>query len=243
MNIQIKTIQKMTLTSIAETQEKLTSNKRVNSYNEWDLLEEVIVGTPINAFFSFWDPIDKYLYSEEELKEIEHYLKFKQPYPIEYIKKGIEARARFINILEKEGVKVKNVEEVSYHKGFSTSLWKTAGGFCAANPRDLFIVIGNKIIEAPMCSRSRYFESRAYRSLWKEYAQNGAEIVAAPRPLLSDDLYNLNFASADSTTPYILTNQEPVFDAADFIRCGRDIIGQLSHVTNQTGVDWLQRHW
>ena len=137
---------------------------------------------------------------------------------------------------------MRRVEEVYYNKGFSTPLWETSGGFCAANPRDLFLVIGNKIIEAPMCSRSRYFESRAYRSLWKEYTQNGAEIVAAPKPLLSDNLYNPNFTSPDSTTPYILTNEEPVFDAADFIRCGRDIIGQLSHVTNQAGVDWLQKH-
>ncbi len=232
----------MATNTIVETLKKPITNKTVNSHNEWDLLEEVIVGSPKNAFFSFWDPIDRYLYSQKELTEIERYLKLKQPYPREYIEKGIQAKERFIHILEAEGVKVRRVEEVGYNQEFFTPLWKTAGGFCAANPRDLFIVIGDQIIEAPMCSRSRFFETRAYRSLWKEYAENGAYIVAAPRPLLSDDLYNPDFASPNSATPYILTNQEPVFDAADFIRCGRDIIGQLSHVTNQVGIDWLQRH-
>ncbi|MCB9348853.1 MAG: amidinotransferase [Lewinellaceae bacterium] len=214
----------------------------VNSYTEWDLLEEVIVGTPKNAFFSFWDPIDQLVYNPAELSEIERYLKLQQPYPQDYIQKASLAVERFIHILEAEGVKVRRVEEVMYEQQFSTPAWKTAGGFCAANPRDLLIVIGDQIIEAPMCSRSRYFEARAYRPLLKEYVEKGAHLVAAPKPMLSDALYNPDFASADSDTPYVLTNHEPVFDAADFIRCGRDIIGQLSHVTNQAGIDWLQRH-
>ena len=78
----------------------MTLNKGVTSHNEWDLLEEVIVGTPKNAFFSFWEPIDRYLYNEEELKKINPYLKFNHPYPIEYIERGIQAKERFIHILE-----------------------------------------------------------------------------------------------------------------------------------------------
>jgi len=47
----------------------------VNSHTEWELLEEVIVGNPENAFVSFWDPVDKLVYSTAELAEIEQYLK------------------------------------------------------------------------------------------------------------------------------------------------------------------------
>lgn len=103
-------------------------------------------------------------------------------------------------------------------------------------------MIGNQIIETPMSSRSRYFEGLAYHDLFKEYADQGARWVAAPKPRLLDELYNKDYERADSPTPYVLTNYEPIFDAADFVRCGRDIIGQLSHVTNQSGVDWLQNH-
>jgi glycine amidinotransferase len=60
--------------------------------------------------------------------------------------------------------------------------------------------------------------------------------------MLRDDLYNPDFRAPDSPTPYVLTEVEPVFDAADFVRCGRDIIGQESHVTNRSGIEWLQRH-
>lgn len=35
---------------------------------------------------------------------------------------------------------------------------------------------------------------------------------------------------------------EPVFDAADFVRCGRDLFVTQSNVTNQAGITWLRRH-
>jgi len=214
----------------------------VNSHTEWDSLEEVIVGSPEQAFASFWDPLDKLVYSVEEIAQIEKYLKLYQPYPPEYIKAAHAAMERFIHILEAEGIKVRRVDEVDYSKGFSTPDWQTNSGFCATNPRDPFIVIGDQIIEAPMCSRSRYFEVRSYRRLFNEYARAGARWVSAPKPLLQDELYNPDFAAENATTPYVLTEAEPIFDAADFVRCGRDIIGQLSHVTNQMGINWLQRH-
>ena len=60
----------------------------------------------------------------------------------------------------------------------------------AAMPRDILIVVGDEIIEAPMAWRSRFFEYRAYRPLLKEYFKRGAKWTTAPKPLLSDDLYD-----------------------------------------------------
>lgn len=58
-------------------------------------------------------------------------------------------------------------------------------------PRDILIVIGNEIIEAPMAWRSRFFEYRAYRSLIKDYFRRGAKWTAAPKPQMSDELYDM----------------------------------------------------
>ena len=60
----------------------------------------------------------------------------------------------------------------------------------AAMPRDLLMVVGDEIIEAPMAWRSRFFEYRAYRPLLKEYFKQGAKWTTAPKPLMSDDLYD-----------------------------------------------------
>nr|VFK25241.1 MAG: hypothetical protein BECKLPF1236B_GA0070989_14672 [Candidatus Kentron sp. LPFa] len=142
----------------------------------------MIVGSPEQAFAAFWDPLDKLVYSKEKIAEIERHLKLYQPYPQEYIKAARAAMERFIRILEAEGVIVRRVESFDHTKSFSTPDWQTPGGFCAANLRDSFMVVGNRIIEAPMCSRSRFFEARAYRKLLNKYAKAGAQLISAGQP-------------------------------------------------------------
>ena len=66
----------------------------------------------------------------------------------------------------------------------------TSNGMYAAMPRDILLVVGNEIIEAPMAWRSRYFEHRAYRSLMKEYFVKGAKWTAAPKATMCDELYD-----------------------------------------------------
>jgi glycine amidinotransferase len=95
-----------------------------------------------------------------------------------------------------------------------------------------------------MADRSRYFEALPYRRLFTEYLRAGARLSAAPRPRLSDTLYRQNYALDYEQSPaeYGLTEEEPVFDAADLVRCGRDIFIQRSQVTNELGILWLRRH-
>ena len=57
-------------------------------------------------------------------------------------------------------------------------------------PRDIILVIGDEVIECPMAWRSRFFEYRAYRSLMKEYFRGGARWTTAPKPQMSDELYD-----------------------------------------------------
>ena len=63
-------------------------------------------------------------------------------------------------------------------------------GLYAAMPRDILLVVGNEIIEAPMAWRSRFFEYRAYRPLMKEYFNKGAKWTTAPKPTMADELYD-----------------------------------------------------
>ena len=72
-------------------------------------------------------------------------------------------------------------------------------------PRDILMVIGEEIIEAPMSWRSRFFEYRAYRPLVKEYFQRGAKWTPAPKSEMSDDLYEevcLSIACSFSVTAF-----------------------------------------
>lgn len=95
------------------------------------------------------------------------------------------------------------------------------------------------MIESPMAWRTRFFEYRSYRPLLKEYFSRGAQWVCAPKPLMSDQLYERDYPMADIPAreklieegKYITTEFEPCFDAADFYRAGKDIIAQRSHVS------------
>lgn len=217
----------------------------VNSHNEWDPLEEVIVGSVEGAMFPTWDGINKHTVPSGEWEKISQRINPNgSPYPPEYIAAAKRDLEEFIHILRAEGVIVRRVDDADYAAAFGTPAWQVSSGFCAANPRDPFLVIGNEIIETPMADRSRYFEAWAYRSLFKEYFKAGARWVAAPKPQLPDALFDPTYQPPPPDAPnrFVLTEFEPVFDAADFVRCGRDIFGQLSHVTNRLGAEWLQRH-
>ena len=100
-------------------------------------------------------------------------------------------------------------------------------------------MIGNEIIEAPMAWRSRFFEYRAYRPLIKEYFKQGAKWTTAPKPQMADQLYDFKYPIDNvmdrhklaAKGKFVTTEFEPCFDAADFIRAGRDIFVQRSQVS------------
>jgi glycine amidinotransferase len=232
-----------TLTRQAATQlvDAQTSACQVNSYNEWDPLEEVIVGRLEGATI----PPGHITVTYNVPRAIAQLVKLfgGMRYP-GWMKRAAERQLdEFIHVLEAEGVKVRRPEIIDFKRRFSTPDWSSRG-FCIACPRDGFLVIGDEIIETPMAWRSRYHEAFAYRPLFKEYFRGGARWTAAPRPQLLDALYDQKFKMPVPGGPmrYVINDWEPVFDAADFIRAGRHIFYQKSNVTNDSGVEWLRRH-
>ncbi len=63
---------------------------------------------------------------------------------------------------------------------------------------------------------------------------------------MADPLYDEGVRSGsvpfDFAAGPLLTAVEPVFDAASFVRFGRDIFWQPDLVSNELGAEWLQRH-
>ena len=78
---------------------------------------------------------------------------------------------------------------IRFFQSYETPDFKSQGMY-AAMPRDILLVIGEEIIEAPMAWRSRFFEYRAYRRLVKEYFNAGAKWTTAPKPTMADELYD-----------------------------------------------------
>ncbi|WP_030571162.1 amidinotransferase [Streptomyces aureocirculatus] len=213
----------------------------VNSHNEWDPLEEVIVGRLDGAAFPSDHPVvtcNVPRWAGRVQGVVSGF-----SYPRMLVERAQRELDQFIVLLQSLGVTVTRPDAVDGRKRFGTPEW-TSRGFCNACPRDSLLVVGDEIIETPMAWPCRYFETHSYRTLLKDYFRRGARWTAAPKPQLSEALYRPDYRTpaADEPMRYLLTEFEPVFDAADFVRAGRDLFVLRSNVTNGMGIEWMRRH-
>lgn len=220
-----------------------TAQPVVNSYNEWDPLEEVVVGRIDRSIrpqghIYLQGGVPNVVY--QAMRWIGGTRRVPQRWMIAPTERELD---EFIHILEGEGVVVRRPDPLDHKTQYRTPFWKSRGHTTAC-PRDCFLVIGDQIIEAPMSWRNRYFERQAYYRLFKEYFDAGARWTSAPKPPLLDTLYNWDYRIPRSPDEmrYVINESEVVFDAADFTRCGRDIFVARSNVTNLVGIEWVRRH-
>src|SRR6476646_4467733 len=184
---------------------------KVWSCTEWDPLEEVIVGNPLNARFPSPDRSTQVAeFSQRPLADIP-----RGPFPQRIIEETEEDLNRFIDVLRQSGATVKRPET-----------WRC--------PRDVLLIVGDQIIETPNVMRSRYQETFSYRALLLDYLRSGARWYSAPKPMLLDSLFEVD---PDKPTP---RNDEPAFDAANVLRLGRDLIYLVSATGNELGGRWLE---
>ena len=203
---------------------------RVWSCNEWDPLEEVIVGNPLQARFPTPDLSSQLAeFPDRSLAEIP-----RGPFPNKIIEETEEDLNKFVQVLTDLGVTVRRPQTWPHEAGFSTIHWESQGyyNYC---PRDIMMVIGDQIIETPNVIRSRAQEAFSYRKLLMEYMESGARWYSAPKPMLLDTL----FQGVDLTRP-TPRNDEPAFDAANVLRLGQDLIYLVSATGNELGGRWLQ---
>ena len=203
---------------------------QVWSCNEWDPLEEVIVGDPLGARFPFADPSTRLAeYPDRELADIPQ-----GRFPEQIIREAEEDIQRFVETLEARGIRVRRPAPWPHEQTIKTVHWETEGYYTYC-PRDVLLVVGDTIIETPNVIRGRSLETGAYRPLLMEYYESGANWFSAPKPLLEDALFDFDPAAP---TPQ---NFEPAFDAANILRFGRDLLYLVSATGNELGGQWLQR--
>jgi len=203
----------------------------VSVNNEWDSLEEIIVGTAINAQLPKPD-ISVHAIDFPELKKKED-IPF-GAFPSYVIEETEEDLQIFIETLQSLDVKVRRPDVVDHTQVFKTTDWETDGlyNYC---PRDIFLAIGDMIIEAPSPLRSRFLETFAYKKILIDYLRSGSRWISAPKPQLLDECY-----STPNGFEICLENTEPLFDAANILRIGKDILYLISNSGNALGAQWLQ---
>ena len=117
----------------------------VNSWNEWDNLKHVIVGTVENSNIP---PIEPAL--EPKLSKDSGMVGTDGPRSQESIDKANAQLDNFISILESQGIKVDRPTPIDFTKTISTPDWINEGQFGSMPPRDVILTVGNEMLEAPM---------------------------------------------------------------------------------------------
>jgi scyllo-inosamine-4-phosphate amidinotransferase 1 len=203
----------------------------VDVHNEWDPLEEVVVGTAIDARVPTPD-ISSLVIEFTDLTSPDQIPA--GPYDPRAIEEAEAEMEVVCAELGKLGVVVRRPAPHDHSVVGGTGDWESDSfpDFC---PRDGFLTVGDLIIEAPMSLRSRFFEYLAYKDLFLEYLRSGARWISAPKPRLTDEMFD-----PGAEVGARLQNVEPCFDAANVIRLGTDILYLISDSGNELGLRWLQ---
>lgn len=205
----------------------------INTHNDWDPLEEVIVGHAHHSRVTIDVSSRSFSYANYSMEQI---LPMEGPYPQWVIDEANEDADGLADVLTKLGVKVHRPDIIDWSQTFSTPDWASPGWYSWC-PRDLVLPLGNMLIETPSPTRARYFETRLYRSIFYEAFQDGSLWLGAPRPRLLDDNYQFEDIEDRAT----LLDHEILFDAPNIVRVGRDLLYQISNSGNLKGFNWLKR--
>lgn len=229
------------------------NNTIVNSWNEWDPLKHVIVGRADGTMVQAPEPACSRNWPEHGFPRGTY-----GPLPREMEEKANEQLDNFARMLEARGVRVDRPEVIDFSQTVQTPDWIQESMFGVMPPRDLLLTVGNEILEATMSQRSRWYEYLCYRPLLERYFKEDPNFrwQAAPKPRLTEESYHdpdfeekFEQLSEEEQLEHLynktwnLTEKEPLFDAADVGRWGKDLFVQRSSVTNAAGVDWLRRHF
>lgn len=206
----------------------------VSSWDEFTTLREIVVGHAAHIRIPEQDDPSAWLTCYPKLTRAELGKLEVGEMPAHIVEETNEDLAVFVATLRGLGVTVHQPAVVDHGVQFATPHWRSAG-FKSYCPRDLTLVVGSTIIETPSPTRARYFELFGLRPLFQDYLLRGATWLAAPRPQLPDELY---LVDADGLPD--LGETEPVFDAANVLRLGRDLFYQVSRSGNELGLRWLE---
>ena len=222
----------------------------VSSWNEWDQLKHVIVGVAEKSNIPPMEPALEPKLSEDSGMKGSH-----GPRTEESVEKAKSQLDNFIKILNSLSIKVDRPTPIDFSKSIATPDWVNDGMFGCMPPRDVILTVGNEMLEAPMSYRCRWFEYLAYRPLLEQYYKDDPNMrwEAAPKPRLTSKTYKPNYLPKGISDEerykkiegrdFILNEDEPLFDAAEILRFGKDLFFHNNFTSNLKGLNWLRRHF
>jgi len=213
---------------------------KVNSHNEWDRLREIIVGRGEGQaclVFPESGPVSSELLEKANRLAREAF----PPWLVDEINEDLEG---LCDVLKSFGVKVYRPDVSRVNRLFATPYFGASGDHCY-NMRDLHLVVGNTVVEGPSQERHRYFEAMGLYDVWYDYLKEGFRWIVAPKPRFNGEhmivYYEDGKAQYEDGQKFIkLKEEEILFEPANTVRMGRDLLYLVSRSGNYLGAKWLQ---
>jgi len=202
---------------------------KVNSWNEFDPVKHIIVGRADHTCIPPTEPA-----TEAKVPEDSDMRGMWGPRPLETVEKANTQLDNLAALLEGRGITVDRPSPIQWNQAVNTPDFSTASMF--------------------MSFRCRYFEYLAYHELMQRYFDEDPNFKweQAPRPRLSDESYKAGYfdeitiderLQRTAALDFVTNEHEPLFDAADVMRLGKDLFCQHGLTTNRRGMEWLKRHF
>ena len=207
--------------------------KIVNSWNDWDPLKHVIVGRCDNSVIPPEEPA-----TSEKVPVDSDMRGMWGLRPLRTVEVGNACLENLVKICEDHGVIVDRPTPLQWNQAIGTPDFRNDSMMTCMPPRDILLTIGNEIMASANSFRCRYFEYLAYWPLMKQYFDEDPEFLwtQAPRPRLTDKSYKHNYYDEKITLEerlqrtankdFVTTEVEPMWDAADVMRMGKDLFIQ-----------------
>ena len=185
----------------------------INSFNTFDNIKEIMLGDVDHTVIDFCD-------ADQRLRLNHIFNKTKKE--LNQIQK----------ILESRDIKVHRPVTIGKTQ-VRTPYWSSMGTKIPLTPRDVFLIMGNDIVESAHWQKERMFETYHWRDLFISKLESGARWHNMPLP-------RHDYASLEVEFDDIVVEQDPILDGAAILRYGKDIFisGDGSH--NELGRKWLQ---
>ena len=213
---------------------------KINSHNEWDHLREIIVGRAEGrACLSFSTPLPP---SDGVLEKAD--MLARKAFPEWLVEEIAEDLEGLCDVLKSFDVKVHRPSPSHVNLPFATPYFSGAGDH-VYNMRDLHLVVGNTVVESPSQEKHRYFETMGLYDIWYDYLAEGFRWICGPKPRLTGEhmitYYEGGQMQYEDGQKFIkLTEDEILFEAANTVRMGRDLLYLVSRSGNYLGAQWLQ---
>lgn len=222
-----------------------------NSFDEWSRLREVIVGRAEHYTAHDVDTSWSLFYFEN----VAPVLKDDRsgggllPIPAQLVDELNEDIAGLVDALTGCGVRVLRPAAPGKEVDIASPLW-TARATPPLNVRDQTIVLGNTIVETAPHIRARLFENDLLKPIFYRYFSAGSNWLSMPRPALGagslDQKYFLRLGVDVSRAIDAETSQgidglglELVFDGAQCIRLGSDVLVNVANGNHELALRWL----